>query len=106
LSGKVYVAVLVMAAAITWLMGIGGFQRSTVRLHWHATEIFLDASPWAYMPTLGFAGDVIAFNTLLFWFALLGIIWLKRCEPRAVQNRDVRYRQRSSATDTPSSAVT
>ncbi|MEW6682176.1 MAG: hypothetical protein AB1451_04515 [Nitrospirota bacterium] len=106
LTWKGYLAVLTMAAAITWLMGLGGYLRSSVRLFWHAMEIFRDASPWAFTHTIGVMGNVITFNALLFWGILIVIIWLKQWEPSAAQNRNVRYRQRSSATDTPSSAVT
>ncbi len=80
LSWKVFLTVLVMASVITWLMGLGGYQRSAVRLFWHALEIFRDDSPWAFTHALGFMGNVIAFNTLLFWSIVLLLVWLKRRE--------------------------
>jgi hypothetical protein len=78
LSDSGYLSVLVMAAAVTWLMGIGGHQRSAVRLFWHAMEIFRDASPWAFTHSLGVMGNVMAFNTLLFWGMLLFLGWLRK----------------------------
>ncbi len=78
LSWRGYLAVLVTAAVITWLMAIGGYQRSSVRLFWHAMEIFQDNSPWAFTHTIGVMGNVMAFNTLLFWAILVFFVWLRR----------------------------
>lgn len=77
LSWKGYLAVLATAAAVTWLMAIGGYQRSSVRLFWHAMEIVRDNSPWAFTHTIGVMGNVMAFNTLLFWSILLFLVWLR-----------------------------
>jgi len=68
---------LFLAVTITWIMGLGGYIRSAVRLFWHSMEVFRDASPWAFTHTIGFAGNMISMNTLLFWFLLLLIIWIK-----------------------------
>lgn len=73
-----YLAVLVMAAVVTWLMGIGGYLRSAVRLFWHAMEVFRDNSPWGFTHAIGVMGNVIAFNALLFWSILFFLIWLSR----------------------------
>jgi hypothetical protein len=73
-----YLAVLTVAATITWLMGIGGYLRSAVRLFWHAMELVRDNSPWAFTHAMGLMGNVIAFNALLFWSILLFIVWLRR----------------------------
>jgi hypothetical protein len=78
LSWKGYLAVLATAATVTWLVAIGGYQRSSVRLFWHAMEIFRDNSPWAFTHAIGFMGNVIAFNTLLFWLIFVFLVWLKR----------------------------
>jgi hypothetical protein len=77
LSWKGYLAVLAMAATVTWLVAIGGYQRSSVRLFWHAMEIFRDNSPWAFTHTIGFMANVMAFNTLLFWSILVFLVWLR-----------------------------
>jgi len=79
-SWKGYFAVFAAAWAITWLMGLGGYLRSAVRLFWHAMEISRDASPWAFTHAIGFAGNVIAFNTLLFCSIFLLLVWLKKYE--------------------------
>jgi hypothetical protein len=78
LSWKSNLAVLATAGAITLLMGLGGYLRSSVRLFWHAMAIFRDASPWAFTHTMGVMGNVIAFNTLLFWSVLFLLVWLRR----------------------------
>jgi hypothetical protein len=78
LSWKGYLAVLAAAATVTWLVAIGGYQRSTVRLFWHAMEISRDNSPWAFTHTIGVMGNVMAFNALLFWFVLFFFVWLSR----------------------------
>jgi hypothetical protein len=77
LSWKGYLAVLATAATVTWLVAIGGYQRSSVRLFWHAMEIFRDNSPWAFTHTIGFMANVMAFNTLLFWCILVALVWLR-----------------------------
>ncbi len=71
-----------IAFILTWLVGLGGYTRSGVRLFWHITEIVRDNSPWNFTPTVGFAANVITLNTLIFWGSLAFILWLlgKRAE--------------------------
>jgi hypothetical protein len=78
LAWKGYLAVFAMAGVITLLMGLGGYLRSAVRLFWHAMEIFRDNSPWAFTHAIGFMGNVIAFNALLFWSIFMLLVWLRR----------------------------
>ena len=59
-------ALIMLATAFTWMMGLMGYIRSSVRLFWHVNEIMRDNSPWAYTHTIGFAANVISFNVLFF----------------------------------------
>ena len=69
---------LFIGVTVTWLMGLNGYRRSSVRLFWHAMEVVRDNSPWAFTHAIGFAGNVITFNTLLFWLGMLGLGWLAK----------------------------
>jgi hypothetical protein len=65
-----------LATSFTWMMGLMGYIRSSVRLHWHVNEIMRDNSPWAFTHTIGFAANMISFNVLFFWVTLLFVFWL------------------------------
>ena len=65
-----------LATAFTWMMGLMGYIRSSVRLFWHVNEIMRDNSPWAYTHTVGFAANMISFNVLFFWVSILFVFWL------------------------------
>jgi hypothetical protein len=41
-------------------------------------EITRDNSPWAFTHPMGFAANVITFNTLLFWGGMILIFWLAK----------------------------
>ena len=71
-----YSGVLLIAFTATWIMGLGGYRRSSVRLYYHVTDIMKDASPWAFTHTTGFAVNVITLNTLIFWAGVAGTLWL------------------------------
>ena len=65
-----------LATAFTWMMGLMGYIRSSVRLFWHVNEIMRDNSPWAYTHTVGFAANMISFNVLFFWVSIMFVFWL------------------------------
>jgi cytochrome d ubiquinol oxidase subunit I len=69
-------ALIMLATAFTWMMGLMGYIRSSVRLFWHVNEIMRDNSPWAYTHTTGFAANMISFNVLFFWVSILFVFWL------------------------------
>ncbi|WP_447973394.1 cytochrome ubiquinol oxidase subunit I [Nitrospira sp. Kam-Ns4a] len=69
-------ALIMLATAFTWMMGLMGYIRSSVRLFWHVNEIMRDNSPWAYTHTVGFAANMISFNVLFFWLSILFVFWL------------------------------
>ncbi|MEO5657975.1 MAG: cytochrome ubiquinol oxidase subunit I [Nitrospiria bacterium] len=78
LPNRGYWALLSLGVTVTWLMGLAGYRRSSVRLFWHAMETVRDTSPWAFTHAIGFAGNVITVNTLLFWLGFAGLAWLSR----------------------------
>jgi len=65
-----------LATSFTWMMGLMGYIRSSVRLFWHVNEIMRDNSPWAFTHTIGFGANMISFNVLFFWLTILFVFWL------------------------------
>lgn len=65
-----------LGVSFTWLMALMGYIRSSVRLFWHAMEVFRDNSPWAFTHAIGFAANVMSFNVLIFWVFTLFVFWL------------------------------
>jgi hypothetical protein len=78
MSVRGYYVLFFLAFAITWIMGLGGYRRSSVRLFWHVTEIMRDSSPWAFTHTVGFAANIISLNAIIFWLGLLLLVWMAR----------------------------
>jgi hypothetical protein len=78
LSSRGYYTLLLIAFMVTWIMGLGGYRRSSLRLYWHVTEIMKDASPWAFTHTTGFAVNVITLNALLFWAGIAALLWVTK----------------------------
>jgi cytochrome bd ubiquinol oxidase subunit I len=76
ISARSQYALIMLATAFTWMMGLMGYIRSSVRLFWHVNEIMRDNSPWAYTHTVGFAANMISANVLFFWISILFVFWL------------------------------
>jgi hypothetical protein len=76
ISARSQYALIMLATAFTWMMGLMGYIRSSVRLFWHVNEIMRDNSPWAYTHTVGFAANMISANVLFFWITILFVFWL------------------------------
>jgi cytochrome d ubiquinol oxidase subunit I len=69
-------ALIFIAVTFTWLMGLMGYVRAGLRLHWHVYGVMRDNSVDAFTPTLGFATQVVSVTVLIF-FALIGFVfWL------------------------------
>ena len=64
--------------AFTWLMALMGYIRSSVRTHWHVYTIMKAASPEAYIPTIGDAGNMITAVTLAFMAVIVFVFWLSQ----------------------------
>ncbi len=78
LSSRGYSIVIFVAFVVTWVMGLGGYQRSSTRLFWHINEVMRDQSPWAYTHSIGFATNMISLNALLFWFGMGLLFWMAK----------------------------
>ncbi|HHI70294.1 MAG TPA: hypothetical protein ENJ91_04780 [Rhodobacteraceae bacterium] len=71
-------ALFVLPVAFTWLMGLMGYIRSSLRTNWHVYTIMKDNSPENYIPMLGDAGNVITAITLGFMAIMVFVFWLSR----------------------------
>ncbi len=71
-------ALFVLPVAFTWLMGLMGYIRSSLRTNWHVYTIMKDKSVDAYIPTLGDAGNTITAITLGFMAIMVFVFWLSR----------------------------
>ena len=76
LPNRAYYALFSLAFVVTWIMGLGGYRRSSLRLFWHVNEVVRDTSPWAYTHSVGFATNMISLNALIFWGSLLVLLWV------------------------------
>lgn len=80
MSVRGYYVLFFLAFTITWIMGLGGYRRSSVRLYWHVNEIMRDNSPWVFTHTVGFAANMISLNAIIFWLGLVLLVWMARLE--------------------------
>ena len=87
ITSRGMVALLIVAAAFSWVMGLMGYIRSAGRLEWHVNELMQDHSPWAFTPSLGFAAKMVTINMLTFWSAVFFIFWLSQWDHRVSQQR-------------------
>jgi len=83
------VALLIVAAAFTWVMGLMGYIRSAGRLEWHVHELMQDQSPWAFTPSLGFSAKMVTINMITFWAAVFLVFGLSRWDHRVSEQRTV-----------------
>ncbi len=88
MSFRGYGAMIFVAFAVTWVMGLGGYRRSSVRLFWHINEVMRDQSPWAFTHTIGFTANLISLNALFFWFGIALIFWLGRRGSKRFMSED------------------
>ena len=75
-SNRAQYMLFFLAVTFTWLMGLMGYVRSGLRLHWHVYEVMQDTSVDAYTPTLGFAATVVSIVVLVFFAFLMLNFWL------------------------------
>jgi len=76
-----YVLIFI-AVTFTWLMGLMGYVRSGLRLHWHVYGVIPDNSPDAFTPTLGFATGVVSATVLVFFFLIGVVFWITSLHDR------------------------
>ncbi len=69
-------ALLTLAVAFTWLMGLMGYCRSAIRQHWHVYTVFRDNSPDAYTPTLPYAATLVTLIVIIFMALVFFMFWM------------------------------
>ena len=85
ISARSQYALFALAVSFTWLMALMGYIRSSVRLFWHAMEVFRDNSPWAFTHPIGFAANMMSFNVMVFWLFVLFVFWLGELSAKKVK---------------------
>jgi len=75
-SNRAQYALFALPVAFTWLMALMGYVRSSVRTHWHVYTVVKDTSPDNFIPTIGYAGNMITIVTVLFLLFMLFIFWI------------------------------
>ncbi len=75
-SDRAQYALFALPIAFTWLMALMGYVRSSVRTHWHVYTVMKDNSPDNFIPTIGYAGNMMTGVTLLFLLFVLFIFWI------------------------------
>ncbi|MBI3916486.1 MAG: cytochrome ubiquinol oxidase subunit I [Betaproteobacteria bacterium] len=81
-SDRSQYALFLLAVAFTWLMGLMGYIRSSLRQHWHVTNVFRDASPDAFTPTLGYAANVVSLGAIIFMALVIFVFWVSQVSAR------------------------
>lgn len=69
-------ALLLVAVAFTWLMGLMGYVRSISRQHWHVNKVLEDTSVDAFSPALGYVSTVVTACTIIFLGLVMLIFWI------------------------------
>ncbi len=75
-SDRSQYALFALPIAFTWLMALMGYVRSSVRTHWHVYTVMKDGSPDNYIPTIGYAGNMMTITTVLFVLLVLFVFWI------------------------------
>jgi len=75
-SNRAQYALFALPVAFTWLMALMGYVRSSVRTHWHVYSVMKDNSPDNFIPTIGYAGNMVTLVTLMFLGFMLFIFWI------------------------------
>jgi cytochrome bd-type quinol oxidase subunit 1 len=75
-SNRAQYALFALPVAFTWLMALMGYVRSSVRTHWHVYTVMKDNSPDNFIPTIGYAGNMMTVVTVLFLLFVLFIFWI------------------------------
>ena len=81
-------ALFVLPVAFTWLMGLMGYIRSSLRTNWHVYTVMKDNSPENYIPTLADAGNTITGITLGFMAIMIFVFWLSQLGKAKQKNAD------------------
>ena len=76
ISNRAQYALFALPVAFTWLMALMGYIRSSVRTHWHVYTIMKDNSADNFIPTIGYAGNMMTIVTVTFLLIVLFIFWI------------------------------
>lgn len=69
-----------------------GYVRFSVRTHWHVYTVMKDNSPDNFIPTIGYAGNMMTIVTVMFVLFVLYIFWIanlsgtKQAAPLAISD--------------------
>ncbi len=102
-SNRAQYALFALPIAFTWLMALMGYVRSSVRTHWHVYTVMKDTSPDNFIPTIGYAGNMMTIVTVLFVLFVLFIFWIanlsgtKQVPPYATHKAPAAERVESTA---------
>jgi cytochrome bd-type quinol oxidase subunit 1 len=69
-------ALILLAVSFTWLMGLMGYNRSSIRQDWHVWAVLQDTSTESFAPTLGQAANVIGLTVIIFWAFMFFVFWV------------------------------
>jgi hypothetical protein len=69
-------ALAILAVSFTWLMGLMGYVRSSIRQHWHVYTVFRDNSPDAFTPPLPYAAGLVSIIVVIFIALVLFMFWM------------------------------
>jgi len=75
-SDRAQYALFALPIAFTWLMALMGYVRSSMRTHWHVYTVMKDNSPDNFIPTIGYAGNMMTIVTVMFVLFVLFIFWI------------------------------
>jgi len=75
-SNRSQYALFALPIAFTWLMALMGYVRSSVRTHWHVYTVMKDTSPDNFIPTIGYAANMMTIVTIMFVLFVLFIFWI------------------------------
>ncbi len=75
-SNRAQYALFALPIAFTWLMALMGYVRSSVRTHWHVYTVMKDNSADNFIPTIGYAGNMMTVVTIMFVLFVLFIFWI------------------------------
>ncbi len=75
-SNRAQYALFALPIAFTWLMALMGYVRSSVRTNWHVYTVMKDNSADNFIPTIGYAGNMMTVVTVLFLLFVLFIFWI------------------------------
>jgi hypothetical protein len=71
-------ALILLAVSFTWLMGLMGYNRSSIRQDWHVWAVLQDTSTESFAPSLGQAANVIALTVIIFWVFMFFVFWVSQ----------------------------